>query len=179
MVQDTSLNAFICNYKNFQLHFETVRSRANEHKIIEFLRKPRRFPLLNLQLYGVSVTLNPMLLSLPCLLDKLTKLDSYSTLLEESYFEYMELFQAYLNVQQLKLSVRDYYNDLIDLKDLNFDCFFAVCKLNTLAPQRALRIFHDVTCSVQSFKLAFGLHLAYSFQELAKRIMKILGKSAP
>ncbi|CAK93873.1 unnamed protein product (macronuclear) [Paramecium tetraurelia] len=176
-VQDTKLNDALCRYRRFQEKFETVKSRQNESRVLEGLKTQQSYPLLHMKLQNLNLKLKKLNLTVNQVLDKITKLDSHPTQLDESFFEYFELANCEIQLEQIKISIRDYKLSLLDLRGMKLHTFLCLSRLNTQNIQIGFRIFYDLGLEIKQLQITAGLNLVFAFREISNRINQIMGQS--
>ncbi|CAD8106192.1 unnamed protein product [Paramecium sonneborni] len=176
-VQDTKLNDALCKYRRFQEKFETIKSRQNESRVLEGLKTQQSYPLFHLKFQNLNFKFKKQNLSMNQVLDKITKLDSHPTQLDESFFEYFELANCEILLEQIKISIRDYKLNLLDLRGIKLNTFLCISKLNTQNIQIGLRVFYDLSLEIKQLQIAAGLNLVFAFREISNRINQIMGQS--
>ncbi|CAD8095313.1 unnamed protein product [Paramecium primaurelia] len=177
IIKDTKLNDALCRYRRFQEKFETIKSRQNESRVLEGLKTQQSYPLLYLKFQNLNLKLKKQNLTVNQVLDKITKLDSHPTQLDESFFEYFELANCEISLEQIKISIRDYKLNILDIRGIKLNTFICLSRLNTQNIQIGFRVFYDLSLEIKQLQIAAGLNLVFAFREISNRINQIMGQS--
>ncbi|CAK93669.1 unnamed protein product (macronuclear) [Paramecium tetraurelia] len=177
IIKDTKLNDAMCRYRRFQEKFETIKSRQNESRVLEGLKTQQSYPLLHLKFQNINLKLKKQNLTVNQVLDKITKLDSHPTQLDESFFEYFELANCEISLEQIRISLRDYKLNILDIRGIKLNTFLCISRLNTQNIQIGFRVFYDLNLETKQLQIAAGLNLVFAFREISNRINQIMGQS--
>jgi hypothetical protein len=110
-------------------------------------------------------------------IDEIFKLDSHPIDLDPSFFKMITLMLTSISISRAWVSVRDYPNDPLEIRDITLGCSTIITQLNTRNVGLSLRVYYDLGLRFTSLNCFLGLNLIFAGRELQKRIAEIFGRA--